>query len=110
MVRRGSARRERSGVGVSCKIGSSEFIHSHQDRYIINTAGIFPCGGYRRVEGVGPAGDFLIQECEVRAEDFLKSGFFGGERGEYVARSVLAPPSRARTSPFAENIVISEAP
>jgi hypothetical protein len=30
------------------------------------------------------ARDFLVFEFQVRAEDFLKGGFFGGERGVFL--------------------------
>src|SRR3989344_1758090 len=43
----------------------------HQDRYIIHTAGIFPRGGYRRVEGVGPAGDFSSR-IQTQARRFFE--------------------------------------
>jgi len=49
------------------------------------------------------ARDFLILEFQVRAEDFLKGGFFGGERGEYQKPVVCLPhpPVRAPTPSLA---------
>ncbi len=47
-----------------------------------------------------------VQKYKIRK--FLEGGFFGGEC-EYIL-SVLAPPSRARTSPFAGGYETSEAP
>ena len=55
----------------------------------------------------------LVREYKPKPEDFLKKKkriFWRGERGIAEARSVLAPPARARTSPFAESGTISEAP
>ncbi|MDO8522299.1 MAG: hypothetical protein Q7S08_03365 [bacterium] len=37
-------------------------------------------GAKRRVERMRRAGEFLIVELKVRAEDFLNCGFFDGER------------------------------
>ncbi len=56
-----------------------------------------------------------VREYKYKPEDFLKKekrNFWRGERGNSVAqaRSVLAPPSRARTSPFAGGSETSEAP
>ena len=55
----------------------------------------------------------LVREYKPKPEDFLKKEkqiFWRGERGNPVAHSVLAPPSRARTSPIAGGSETSEAP
>jgi len=43
-----------------------------------------------------------MQVQNSEAEEFLEGGFFGGGIQHKLAHSVLAPPTRARTSPFAE--------
>ena len=53
-------------------------------------------------------GEMQIQNS--KAEHFLERIFWRGNANAEHNPSVLAPPTRARTSPFAENGLISEAP
>ena len=71
------ARSARS-VSMFAKIGSSNAVQSHKIRTKVGIRLVFFAGGQRKPVIQRGAARFARVEGEVRAEDFLEGGFFGG--------------------------------